>query len=108
MWAILGNGSDQMFKLDLQRDSLGRTHRQHSQILWANSFTFHTMFYENRSGLIFDFAWVPNLCLGQAGDEEHVSDVAHPGEDEPLQLLLVHLDELPDRTLRHIVRPGGN
>ena len=55
MWAILGNGSDQMFKLDLQRDSLGRTHRQHSQILWANSFTFHTMFYENRSGLIFDF-----------------------------------------------------
>ena len=55
MWAILGNGSDQMFKLDLQRDSLGRAHRQHSQILWANSFTFHTMFYENRSGLIFDF-----------------------------------------------------
>ena len=40
-----------------------------------------------------------HLCLWQTCDEEHVGDVAHPCEDEPLQLLLVHLDELPDRPL---------
>ena len=49
--------------------------------------------------LIFDFVWFPNLCLRQACDEEHIGDVAHPGEDEPLQLLLVRLNELPDRPL---------
>ena len=44
-----------------------------------------------------------HLCLWQACDEEHIGDVAHPGENETLQLLLVSLDELPDRTLRHVV-----
>ena len=40
-----------------------------------------------------------HLCLRQTCDEEHVGDMAHPSEYEPLQLLLVHLDELPDRPL---------
>ena len=40
VWAILGDGSDEMFKLDLERDSLSRAHRQHSEILWENMFTF--------------------------------------------------------------------
>ena len=33
IWAVLCNCRDQMFKLDLQGNSLSRAHRKHSQIL---------------------------------------------------------------------------
>ena len=46
-----------------------------------------------------------NLGLVELSDEEHVADLPHPSEDEPLQLEVVHLYELLDDGLRQVVRP---
>ena len=72
MGAILGDCSNEMFKLDLQRDSLCCAHRQHSQILWKETY----LHFAQISLLIFDLACVSDLCLRQTYDEEHICDVA--------------------------------
>ena len=46
-----------------------------------------------------------HLGLVELGDEEHVTDLAHPSQDQPLQLEVMHVYELPDDGLRQVVRP---
>ena len=53
IWAVLCNCRDQMFKLDLQGNSLSRAHRKHSQILLQRYISYYIIISSVRSSSVY-------------------------------------------------------